>query len=95
MKDLLLDKMNKAEELTHQIVQISFDHAEITRLIDLIEESKKPADIRNYEKAYMEGYHMGWQRALVEVVKSVKGMKWYGGNNQEISFAGMFEHHAE
>ena len=95
MKDLLLDRLSLAAEQERSMVTIWFDQGEIRRMIELIGESLKPADKQNYEKAYMEGFEMGYQRALVDVIKKLKGMKWYGGDKQEERAAGVSEHYEE
>ena len=95
MKDLLLDRLKMADEQGREVVAIWFSYDEIRRMIDLIIKDMEPADKQNFEKAYTEGFQMGYQRALVDVVKRVKGMKWYGGDHKEKCAAGVSEHHEE
>ena len=48
----------------------------------------------DWETAYKTGYEYGYQQAIKDMAKKLKGMKWYGGDKQKERAAGMPEHHA-
>lgn len=45
------------------------------------EKKEKPAE--DWETAYMAGYEYGYQMAIKDVIKKLRGMRWYGGDKQE------------
>lgn len=83
MEDLLKDRLVKGRETRHNIVMISMDQAEILRLIDLIDRENEPTEKRDFEIGFMAGFEQGYQRAIVDVIKKIKGMKWYGGDSKK------------
>ena len=93
--DLLKDKLQKGCESGWSVANVWMSRDEILRLIYLIDRDAEPVDMQNYEKAYTEGFNMGRQRAIVDAIKVLKGMKWYGGDKQKKRAAGVPEHHEE
>lgn len=37
----------------------------------------------DFEKVYFIGYEHGYQYAIKDVIKHLRGMRWYGGDKQE------------
>ena len=54
----------------------------------------KPKDPDEIETAYFAGYEYGYKQAVKEVIKHLKGMKWYGGNKQDQRAEGVPEYYA-
>ena len=86
-KDLLKDRLELAyrtiKEYGSSAISISMSDTEIIRMMDMIDMAEAPAEKRDYEKGYMAGFEGGYQRAIVDVLKKLKGMKWYGGDGQK------------
>ena len=60
------------------------DKGNMTRIVE-------PPD--DFEAAYFMGYEHGYQMAIKEVIKKMRGMKWHGGGYKEKCAAGVPEHH--
>lgn len=50
--------------------------------------------LEDWEKSYMAGYQYGYQMAIKDVIKKLRGMKWYGGDKPEKRADGVPEHYA-
>ena len=50
---------------------------------ELVKLLRMGENVEDFEQTYMTGYGHGYQMAVKEVVKHVRGMRWYGGDKQK------------
>ena len=50
---------------------------------ELVKLLRMGENVEDFEQAYMMGYEHGYQFAVKDVIKHLKGMRWYGGDKQK------------
>ena len=72
-----LEKMEKGGTFgMFRTMMVGLSIEEVKYLLDLSDEQT------NYEQAYNAGFEYGYQMAVKDVIKRLRGMKTYGGNNK-------------
>jgi len=90
---ILRERLEKAAEITEKKIRMDLTYNEIKHLLDLLDLEDEPQEMRDYEIVYCKGFSQGYQRAIVDVIKRLKGMEWYGGDYKKECAAGVPEHH--
>ena len=74
--EMLTKKMHKALIKAAGLYMIYMDEEEIKTIAQLLEQRKQTSQAEEYLLGFEEGY----KRAIIDVVKKVRGIKVYGGH---------------
>jgi len=73
-----LEKMEKGGQYgPYETMMIGMSQDEVKYLLELSDEQA------TYEQAYMCGFEYGYQMAIKDVIKKLRGMRTYGGGNKK------------
>lgn len=93
--DALVDGWQDMLKRGHVTMEIDLTNGELEYLIELVRKDTETDKTSDWEEAYHQGYQYGYQMAIKDMIKKLKGLKWYGGrDNTEECAAGVPEHHA-